>query len=169
MYFCDRSGVQLSPQSHLWTQTSTGSQGPCAACQNALESLHTLCNTQTRINKHTCTCTGMKLCACTHVPQQALNKQTVSIQRSPKKWKHITMLKLTYAVQVKQEKGVLVPLEKQGFSRKLAFLAIPLARHIYTNNFKCAQCSQKTYSKRFPWGLPYLNMHFNPVSRTACP
>lgn len=76
MYFCDRSAVQLSPQSHLWTQTFTCSQGPCEACRSALESLHTLCNTQTCINKHTCTCTGMKLCACSHVPQQALNKQT---------------------------------------------------------------------------------------------
>lgn len=70
----------------------------------------------------------MNLCACTHVPRQALNKQTVNIQRSPKKWKHITMLKLTYTVQVKQEKGVLVPLQKQGFSRKLAFSGYPAGK-----------------------------------------
>lgn len=38
------------------------------------------------------------------------------------------MLKLTHTVQVKQEKGVLVPLQKQGFSRKLALSGYPTGK-----------------------------------------
>lgn len=126
----------LSPESPANKQTFTCWDGSCEARQGALESLHTLTGpygymhivTNMHRQTHTCTRTDMNLCACTHVPQQALNKQTVNIQRSPKKWKHITMLKLTYTVQVKQEKGVLVPLQKQGFSRKLAFSGYPTGK-----------------------------------------
>lgn len=73
------------------------------------------------------------------------------------------MLELTHRVQVKQEKGVLVPLQKQGFSRKLAFSRYPAGKRHLHEWFKCAQCSQKGFTNIFPWGLP----HVNRISRAA--
>ena len=50
-----------------------------------------LCSAVTKyMSKHTHAHAQTWSCVPAHVPQQALNKQTVSIQRSPKKWKHIT-------------------------------------------------------------------------------
>lgn len=69
---------------------------------------------------------------------------------------------LTYTLQVKQEKG----LEKQDFCWKLTFSGYPSGKgHLHQQSLNVLTVHETVYAERFPWGLPLLNMHFNPVPR----
>lgn len=69
---------------------------------------------------------------------------------------------LTYTLQVKQEKG----LQKQDFCWKLTFSGYPSGKgHLHQQSLNVLTVHETVYAERFPWGLPLLNMHFNPVPR----
>lgn len=69
---------------------------------------------------------------------------------------------LTYTLQVKQEKG----LQKQDFCWKLTFSGYPSGKgHLHQQSLNVLTVQEAVYAERFPWGLPLLNMHFNPVPR----
>lgn len=69
---------------------------------------------------------------------------------------------LTYKLQVKQEKG----LQKQDFCWKLTFSGYPSGKgHLHQRSLNVLTVQETVYAERFPWGLPLLNMHFNPVPR----